>query len=163
MQKNLWSTLGAARLSIYLLLLCAATFACAVAAAADPVATLRAKYASLEAPLRQNQFKRPLLVYSVETKNRLQGDIYAIVDFPFGMVSAGLNNPDHWCDVMLLHANTKYCHAEAGLLDSTLHVNIGRNTPEPATSIAAVGLHFRSGRTVLLHGQRETILYGRYC
>jgi len=111
-------------------------------AQADPVATLRAKYASLAEKLRQNQFKRPLLVYSAETQNRLQGDIYAIVDYPFGVVSAGLNNPDHWCDVMLLHINTKYCHALAGASGTTLTVNIGKKTPEELADAARVAFTY---------------------
>ena len=97
-----------------LLLICATGFACAAPVKSDPAAILRAKYASLAEQLRQNQFKRPLVLESAESPNRLNGDIYAIVDFPFGAVSAGLSNPDHWCDVMLLHINTKYCHAVTG-------------------------------------------------
>ena len=99
-------------------------------AAPDPAAILRAKYASLEQPLRQNQFKRPLVLDSTETPTRLRGDIYAIVDYPFGAVNTGLNNPQHWCDVMLLHINTKYCQAVTVPSGTTLKVNIGKKTPE---------------------------------
>ena len=111
-------------------------------AAADPLATLSAKYASLAAPLRQNQFKRPLLVYSAEAQNRLQGDIYAVVDYPFGVVSAGLNNPDHWCDVMLLHINTKYCRALVGPSGTTLRVHIGKKTPEELADAPRVAFNY---------------------
>ena len=40
---------------------------------ADAVAAMRAKYVSLEHALRQNQFRRPLVLDSVETPNSLQG------------------------------------------------------------------------------------------
>lgn len=119
------------------LLLLGAT-SCASAATVDSVLTLRAKYASLTEQLRQNQFKQPLVLNSTETPNGLQGDIYAIVDFPFDRVSAGLNNPDHWCDVMLLHVNTKYCHAAAGPAGTILSVNIGRKTPEDLATTSRV-------------------------
>lgn len=121
-----------------LLLLCAAAVAPAAMAQPDPVATLRAKYASLEQPLRQNQFNRPLVLESAETSNRVQGDIYALVDYPVDAVRAGLNDPDHWCDVMLLHINTKYCHAVVAPTGTTLRVNIGKKIPELLANVARV-------------------------
>jgi hypothetical protein len=99
-------------------------------AAPDLGGILRAKYVSLEQPLRQNQFNRPLVLDSIETPTRLKGDIYAIVDYPFGAVKTGLNDPDHWCDVMLLHINTKFCQAAMGPTGTMLKVNIGKKTPE---------------------------------
>lgn len=114
----------------WLLLLCAAVVAGAAMAAVDPVATLRVKYTALEPQLRQNQFRQPLVLDSVETPNRLSGDIYAVVAHPFDTVSSGLNSPDHWCDVMLLHINTKYCRALVAPSGTTLHVHIGKKTPE---------------------------------
>lgn len=118
-----------------LILVCAAGVASAASAVQGPavpdrVATLRAKHASLSEQLRHNQFKRPLVLDSSETESRLAGDIYAIVDYPFAAVSAGLNNPDHWCDFLLLHLNTKYCHAVTEQSNTTLQVNIGKKTPE---------------------------------
>jgi hypothetical protein len=125
-----------------LLLIFAAGIACPAMAESDPVATLRAKYASLGEQLRQNQFKRPLVLDSSETTNRLKGDIYAIVDYPFGAVSAGLISPDHWCDVMLLHINTKYCHAMVGPSGTTLRVNIGKKTPEELADAPRVEFNY---------------------
>jgi hypothetical protein len=118
-----------------LLLLCAAAVAGAAMAAVDPVAALRAKYVSLAPQLQQNQFKRPLVLDSVETPNRLTGEIYAFVAYPFDAVSSGLNNPDHWCDVMLLHVNTKYCHAQVAPTGTMLRVHIGKNTPEALSDV----------------------------
>lgn len=127
---------------ICLLFSCATGVACAAIAEPDPVAALRAKYTSLEEPLRQNQFKRPLVLDSAETSNHLKGDIYAIVDYSLGAVNAGLNNPDHWCDVMLLHINTKYCHAVTGPSGTTLRVNIGKKTPEKLAKAARVEFNY---------------------
>jgi hypothetical protein len=125
-----------------LLLICAAGVACAAMAESDPVAALRAKYVSLEKQLRQNQFKRPLVLDSAETPKSLTGDIYAIVDYPFGAVSAGLNNPDHWCDVLLLHINTKYCHAVVTPSGTTLRVNLGKKTPEELAVTARLEFNY---------------------
>jgi len=115
---------------ICLLFLCATGNVGAATTKTDSVASLRATYVSLQGALRQNQFKQPLVLDSAETPDGLQGDIYAIVDFRFGEVSAGLSDPEHWCDVLLLHINTKYCHAARGPSGTTLKVNIGRKTPE---------------------------------
>ena len=104
MQKTSWS--GLLR---WLLAICAAGVAFTALAQADPATALREKFTSLGEQLRQNQFRRPLVVDSSEAPNGLQGDIHAIVAYPFGAVSAGLNRPEHWCDVMMLHINTKYC------------------------------------------------------
>ncbi len=136
MHKRFWS--NSSRWLSCLLLSCATGVTWAAIAEPDPVAALRAKYTSLEVQLQQNQFKRPLVLDSTETPDRLQGDIYAIVDYQFDAVNAGLNNPDHWCDVMLLHINTKYCQAMAGPSGTTLRINIGKKTPEQLAKVARV-------------------------
>ena len=132
MSKHFWSARlnSPAHWSRCLLLACATGMACAAMAQTDPAAALRAKHAELGAQLRQNQFKRPLVLDSVEQTKGLKGDIYGVVDYPFEVVNAALNNPGHWCDVMILHINTKYCHAVAGPAGATLKINIGKKTPE---------------------------------
>ncbi|MBT9613474.1 MAG: hypothetical protein IV108_09450 [Burkholderiales bacterium] len=129
------------RTLICLLLTCTASAASA-RVESDPAATLRAKHTSLLEQLRQNQFNRPLVLDSSETTNRLKGDIYAVVDYPFGTVSAGLNDPNHWCEVMLLHINTKYCHAVVGASATTLRVNIGKKTPEELVDAPRIELNY---------------------
>jgi hypothetical protein len=125
-----------------LLLLCCMSGAWAASARSDSVATLREKYASLQHALRQNQFKQPLVLESAESPAGLRGDIYAIVDFPFGTVSAELSDPNHWCELMLLHINTKYCRAAAGPSGTTLSVNIGRKTAEELADTARVEFRY---------------------
>ena len=124
-------------------MICAAGLACSALAQADPATTLREKYVSLGEQLRQNQFKQPLVLSSTEAPNGLRGDIYAVVAYPFGAVSAGLNNPDRWCDVMMLHINTKYCHAATGSSGTILSVNIGKKTYEELVDTARVEFDYR--------------------
>lgn len=120
-------------LSRMLLLWCLATGAWAGVFSVDAPAALRAKYAAMDARLHTNQFNLPLVLDSAERPDRLTGDIYAVVEYPFVNVSAGLRNSDHWCDVMLLHINTKYCHAMVDVNGITLRVNVGKKTPEQLT------------------------------
>lgn len=140
MNKPFWSR-PASWLSS-MLLLCATGVTSVAVAMPDPAATLRAKYLSLEEPLRQNQFKRQLVLDSSELQGRLKGDIYAIVNYPFATVNAGLNNPQNWCEVMLLHINTKYCHAEKGTSGTVLNVNIGKKTREELADAARVEFNY---------------------
>ncbi len=101
------------------------------AADTDPAAALRAKYETLAPQLQRNPFQRPLVLDSSETSQRLKGDIYARVDYPFTTVRASLDDPGHWCDMLLLHINTKYCRAETRPSGTVLKLNIGKKTPEP--------------------------------
>ena len=96
----------------------------------DSAQALLARHAALEGRLRKNQFLRPVVLNSAETPNQVTGEIYAVITHPFATVSEALNNPDHWCDVMSLHINTKYCRAVAGPSGTVLKVNIGKKTPE---------------------------------
>lgn len=125
-----------------LLLIGAADITRAAAPGPDPGATLRERYAALQGALQSNQFGQPLALDSIATRDRLQGDIYAIVDYPLGMVSAGLANPEHWCDVMLLHINIKYCQAMAGLSGTVLRVNIGGKGQEDLADSGRIEFKF---------------------
>ena len=108
--------------------------AATVAAAASGPEALRARYTELDARLKQNVYNRPLVIESVEGPNRLRGHVYAVVNYPFATVSKGLNNPRSWCDVFILHINTKYCHAITENGATTLAVYIGKKTPESLDS-----------------------------
>ncbi|OHC62232.1 MAG: hypothetical protein A2045_15255 [Rhodocyclales bacterium GWA2_65_20] len=125
-----------------LLLICASAVAGVAAPGSDPAATLRQRHVSMQEQLRTNQFGRPLVLDSIETADRLQGDIYAIVDYPLDKVSAGLASPDHWCDVMLLHINTKYCHAMAGPSGTVLRVNVGGKKQEALADSGRIEFRF---------------------
>ena len=102
--------------------------------AADDVSGLRAKYASLTEQLNTNQFKRPLYLESAESPTRLKGDIYAVLNYPYTTVNKVLNDPKlgakNWCDVLILHTNTKYCYANVGNKNIVLNVNIGKKTEQ---------------------------------
>ena len=116
--------------------MCAAVVMFAVPAAgaesgANAAAALRAKYAELGQKLRDNQFKRPLTLDSTESSSQLKGDIYALVDYPFGAVNQALRDPAQWCEVLILHLNTKYCQASQGKAGSMLAVSIGKKHYQP--------------------------------
>lgn len=106
--------------------------------------TLRAKYAALTQRLQQNQFGRPLVLDSSEAANQLKGDVYALVDHSFATVSSRLSKPQHWCDVMILHINTKSCHVVGAGADTNLQVRIGKKTPQDLDEVPRVDFKFRA-------------------
>ncbi len=118
----------------------ASAFVCmaAVAANEEAAASLLEKYSLLEGRLHQNQFKQPVVLDSTETGNLITGEIYAVIKHPFAEVSQGLNSPDHWCDVLSLHINTKYCRAVVVSGSSILKVNFGKKTPQRLQDAARV-------------------------
>ncbi|KAF0101512.1 MAG: hypothetical protein FD187_1936 [bacterium] len=128
-----WKTLLAwlSRLLLVWIAFFSAGVALAATPATPPAALLLAKYASLAERLRHNPFQRPLALDSSESPDDVKGDIYALLDYPFPTVSKALNAPDNWCDVMILHINTKYCRATTGQADTVLLVGIGKKTPQP--------------------------------
>lgn len=126
-----------------LLLACSSVFPSVALANTDSATALRQKYTSLVPQLRQNQFRKPLVLDSLESAKRLQGDVYAVVDHPFNTVSTGLNSPGNWCDLMLLHINTKYCHADKAASGTVLKLNIGKKTPEELENVPQVEFRFK--------------------
>ena len=104
---------------------------------------LRAKYTELGKQLRTNQFQRALYLKSVESSHDLKGEIYAVIDYPFAAVNVALNNPAHWCDVLILHMNVKYCHAYRNQADTVLTVNLGRKYDQPLADAYRLEFNYR--------------------
>lgn len=122
-----------------------------LARAADDAANLRDKYQSLAQQLKHNPFQRPLYLESTESPSALKGEIFAVVDYPFALVSGALNDPVHgpanWCDVLILHLNTKYCHASTSTDGSMLSVNIGKKVEQKLADTYRVQFHYRTAAT----------------
>jgi len=55
-------------------------------AQAQDAPALKAKHDSLREKLASNAFQRPLLLESTQNSGDLQGEVYAVVDQPFGVV-----------------------------------------------------------------------------
>lgn len=123
-------------------------FQSAFAQSADTAASLRDKYQSLTQQLAHNQFQRPLYLESQELPSALKGDIYGVVNYPFAKVNSTLSDPTqgpaNWCDVLILHLNTKYCHASTSASGTVLAVNIGKKTPESLSSSYRVEFNYRT-------------------
>ena len=107
-----------------------------IANAANPSAdnfvnALLGQHKALNKELLNNQFKRPLVLYSTESPESLKGEIYAVLDYPFKKVNSAINNPNHWCDALILHINVKYCRAENSNAGTMLNINLGKKYDQP--------------------------------
>jgi hypothetical protein len=117
----------------------------------DNATALRDKYETLAPQLQSNVFHRPIHLDSEETQNTLRGDIYAVVDYPFATVKSAFNDPQqgpaNWCDVLILHLNTKYCHATSGSNGATISMNVGKKTEQELGDTFRVQFNYRSATT----------------
>ncbi|MHB1187548.1 hypothetical protein [Thiobacillus sp.] len=130
-----------------LVLVCGVWLASGASFAAESdmsVEPLRAKYTELSEQLRDNPFQRALYLDSSQSSTDLKGEIYAVVDYPFDIVNGALNNPAHWCDVLILHINVKYCNASRRADGTVLSVNIGRKYHQPLEDAYRLDFNYRA-------------------
>lgn len=88
------------------------------------------RHKALASQLASNVYERPIYLESIETSSMVTGNVYAVLNSPFTTVSTTFKSPNHWCDVMILHINTKYCRAVTSSSPATLKVHIGKKTPQ---------------------------------
>jgi hypothetical protein len=50
---------------------------------------------------------------------------------------------ENWCDVLILHINTKYCDARADKGNTVLMVSIGKKTAQPIEDAYPIKFHYR--------------------
>lgn len=127
------------------LLLAAATLPLAAhAAAPSGPAALRARHASLAPQLAGSAFGGPLVLQSEENARRIEGDVYAVVDHPFQAVSAALSDPAQWCEILILHLNTKHCRQAGDAAAPRVELRVGRKQPQEIRSAALLAFAWRA-------------------
>jgi len=99
-------------------------------ASAQDANTMRARHASLSEQLAKNPFQRPLHLESTQDSGNLKGEVYAVVDQPFTVMSEALQGMDHWCDLLILHLNVKSCAFTSKPTD-VLSLYVGRKFDQP--------------------------------
>ena len=95
----------------------------------DAAALLRKK-ADLKSQLAGSPFHRPLVLESSESPDTVNGSVYSVVDSSFAGFSRTFKSPVQWCEVMILHINTKYCRPDGSTPPTRLKVSIGKKTPQ---------------------------------
>jgi len=105
---------------------------------------LQAKHAAVKPQLAQNAFGRPLALESKEASGQLSGSIFAVLNHPFSEVSASLSQPAVWCDVLMLHLNTKYCAVRPSGNGTQLDVAEGRKFDQPLSQAQRIYFDWHS-------------------
>ncbi len=121
-------------------LLCAA-LACSAAHAQDSGA-LRARHAALQAQLADNPFGRALHVESAVAGGAHKGDIYAVLDKPYGRVAPARAGAANWCEILALQVNVKRCDASSGVGGENLAAYITRKARDPVDGAHRVDFRF---------------------
>ncbi len=111
--------------------------------ATGSAASLLEKHAALATQLARNVYQRPLVIESVEGTNSVNGNAYAVLESPFTKVSTTLNSPAQWCEVLILHLNTKYCRAATDAGPDKLAVKIGRKIPQQLKDASSLEFNYR--------------------
>ncbi|MDP1740098.1 hypothetical protein [Polaromonas sp.] len=106
---------------------------------------LQARYTALAPQLTKNEFGRPLVIESTESDKSVSGHAYAVINYPFATVAAAFKDPDNWCEVLILHLNTKYCRAEGDGTRSVLVVAVGKKHPQEIRDAYNLSFDFRPG------------------
>jgi hypothetical protein len=114
----------------------------ALGAQADAGA-LRAKHAELREQLRSNSYHRAIHIDSAEAGDTLNGDVYAVLDYPYETLAGSLKNPSEWCAILILPFNTKYCHPTNGPQGASLAVRIGRKADQPVGDAYRLDLNLK--------------------
>ena len=101
-------------------------------------AALMQKNTDLKSQLAGSPFGRPLVLESSESSNTVDGSVYAVLNSSFAEVSRTFKSPEQWCEVLILHINTKYCRADSNAAPTRFKVNIGKKIPQPLSDAFAL-------------------------
>jgi len=115
-------------------------------AEAAPADALRARFDAVSAQPGLRISDRPVYMQSTEQPQRLQGEVYALVDHPYAGLRAALAGAEAWCGILILHLNVKYCRASSGGAGPVLDVGLGRKFDEPLTGLHWLRFDFRVTR-----------------
>jgi hypothetical protein len=112
-------------------------------ALAQDAGTLRERYEALQDELARSAFGRPIHVLSASDSGEYQGEVYAIIEQPFGVVAPALARPANWCDVLTLQVNVKRCEAPGSGAGPSVTAFITRKPREPLESAYRVEFRYQ--------------------
>ena len=92
---------------------------------------LRARHVALHDQLAANPFNRPLVLESSEGSSEVNGEIFAVVPYAFDKVSKALGTSQGWCEILILHLNTKYCKIMPDGQKTALLMYVGKKFDQP--------------------------------
>src|SRR5258706_13584491 len=114
-----------------------------VLAAADPAAAsadsgLKARYEKLRPQLEKSAFGRPVHLEAGESSGKMAGEVYAVLEHPFKLVSDNLAQSSQWCEVLTLPFNVQGCESA----DGSLKLLIGRKPQSPIGDATRIDFNY---------------------
>lgn len=109
--------------------------ASAATSATSAAKALRADFERVRQLAVPDGFDRPLYLQSIEAADRLQGDVYTLVDQPYTRLRQALVQAGPWCGILLLHLNMQYCRASGAAGHESLDAGLGRKFDQPLTEL----------------------------
>jgi hypothetical protein len=89
------------------------------------VTALQAKRTELVSQLRASAFGEPVVLNSREGSARVEGDVYAEVDYSIAQVGATFNSPVTICEFLFLHLNVHACERSTAGSRTQLTLEVG--------------------------------------
>jgi hypothetical protein len=113
-------------------------------------------YQSNTARLETNSFGIPLFLDSYEKDDRVQVDVYGILNHPFNSIARELKVPANWCDIVTLPPNVKACTYGETARTGTLTFYLGRKVYQAPEDTRQIRYRFRNIEQQ--HGYLEDML-----
>lgn len=101
------------------------------------------RFAALDDRAGSSPLQGSLHLASSEGAAGVSGEVHAVVDHAFLTAGAELAGAAQWCDVLILHLNTKYCRAASDAAGTMLHVRIGKKHDQPLEEAYRVDFAYR--------------------
>lgn len=115
----------------------------ALLAQGQDAASLAARHAELRERLADNPFHHPLYLESRQSGERLHGEVYAELAYPYLQLSPVLQDLGQWCDLLILHLNVKGCQPRTGSVGPGLTLHIGKKQEQPLASAYPFSFNYR--------------------
>ena len=110
---------------------------CLCACGAGAQEALRERYAD---------FHGAPIVESRDDGHHAAGEIYGVLPYPFEAAAAALKDPSSWCEILLLHLDTKECRVVQRGATTTLRAGVVTHYDQPASTAYRVELAYRLAR-----------------
>ena len=111
----------------------------------DPTAdALRSRFAMASQQALRIVDDQPVFLQSTEVSGRLQGEVYALLDHRFDDIRQALGHAEHWCDILILHLNVKYCRASPGGPAEVLDAGLGRKFDQALSDVYWLKFAYRA-------------------